>query len=177
MKKEILKKAKNIKLICMDVDGVLTQGELIVLESGEEIKIWDIKDRFAFTLLKKFTPEIKLAWISGRDSNQIRSRAKEFGIDYLYTNCSNKEEAFDDLLKKTNLKKEEVAFMGDDFLDAPILRKACLSACPKDAPKEIRRIVDKVTKSPGGKGAFREFVTIILTAKGLWNKIKKEYKL
>lgn len=175
--KKLLQKAKKIKLIGMDIDGVLTQGELIVLDSGEELKIWDIKDRFAFTMLKRFTPEIELAWISGRDSKQIQTRAKEFGVKYLYGNCLEKGKAMSEIMSNNNLKPDEVAYVGDDFLDAAVFKIVGLSVAPSDAPKELKKIADYVTKARGGKGAFREFVELILKSKGLWPEVLKAYSI
>ena len=91
--KRIVAKAKKIKLIAMDVDGVLTGGEIIVLESGEEVKFWNVKDRFGFHLLRLSGAPIRLAWITGRKTRQVYDRAKEIGIDDLYQDCMRKREA------------------------------------------------------------------------------------
>jgi len=169
IKKEIIERAKKIKVIATDIDGVLTRGELIVLESGEEIKIWDIKDRFAYTLIRRFAPDIKLAWITGRKSNQVEIRAKELKIEYLYQKCSDKIASFNEILKD-GFKNTEIAYIGDDWLDIPLLKRAGLSICPKNAPEEIKKFVHYVSKYEGGCGVFREIVEIILKARGIYEK-------
>ncbi|MDI6641661.1 MAG: HAD hydrolase family protein [Elusimicrobiota bacterium] len=172
--KRILQKAKKIKLIAMDIDGVLTRGELIILESGEEIKIWDIKDRFAYTILRRFLPEIKLAWITGRKSKQIQQRAEELKINFLYQKCLDKSIAFNEILQN-GFKPEEIAYIGDDWLDISLLKRVGLAICPKDAPKEVRNFADYVTERPGGTGVFREVVELILKAKNLYEETFKYY--
>lgn len=172
--KKLLEKAKKIKVIATDIDGVLTKGELIVLESGEEIKIWDIKDRFAFSMLKKSGLEVKLAWITARLSKQVAQRAEDVGIDYLYQKSILKIDSFEDI-KKKGYKPEEIAFMGDDWLDIKTLKAAGLSVCPKNAPAEVKKTVNYVSKYNGGCGVFREIVEIVLIANGVYDKVFKAY--
>ena len=174
MDNKILKKAKKINLIGMDIDGVLTAGELIILNSNEEIKIWNIKDRFAYTMLQKCSIPIKLAWISGRNSKQVKIRAKELKIDYVFLGITNKLECFNKIVND-GYKPEEIAYIGDDWLDIPILKRAGLSICPKDATEEVKKIVDYISKYDGGKGVFRETVEIILKAKNIYNRIFNGY--
>jgi len=173
--KNILKKAKNIKLIAMDVDGVLTGGEIIVFDSGEEIKIWDVRDRFAFYFIKLASADIKFAWITGRETKQVSDRAKEIGIDFLYQGCMWKKDALNEIILKLGLKPAEVAYLGDDIVDIPCLRLAGFAVAPKDAPVEIRNEADYVSKAAGGKGVLREVVEIVLEAKGLWKKVLYHY--
>ncbi|OGS19941.1 MAG: hypothetical protein A3J83_01515 [Elusimicrobia bacterium RIFOXYA2_FULL_40_6] len=171
MKKEILNRAKKIKLIAMDLDGVLTKGEMIVLESGEEIKIWDIRDRLAYTLLKKSGLIIDLAWITGRASKQVAIRASELKIKYLYQGIPDKLVPFEEIVKTGNYKYSEIAFLGDDWLDIPLLKRAGLSICPKDAVPEVRKIARYISKYNGGYGVFREAVEIILRAQGAYRRV------
>ncbi len=174
MKKEIFKKAKKIKVIGMDIDGVLTKGELIILNSGEEVKIWNIKDRFAYFLVRKFLPGIKLAWITGRESKEVEIRGKELKIEFLYQKCSDKLEYFNKILE-SGYKDEEIAYIGDDWMDIPILKRAGLSISPKDAPNEVKKFVHYISKYDGGCGVFREVVEIILKSRGIYKKVFNLY--
>ncbi|MBU0951547.1 MAG: HAD hydrolase family protein [Elusimicrobia bacterium] len=171
MKKEILNRAKKIKLIAMDLDGVLTKGEMIVLESGEEVKIWDIRDRLAYTLLKKSGLDINLAWITGRASKQVEIRAAELKIKYFYQGIPDKLAPFEEIVKIGNYEYSQIAFLGDDWLDIPLLRRAGLSICPKDAVPEAKKAAHYISKYNGGYGVFREAVEIILRAQGAYNRV------
>ncbi|MFH1379004.1 MAG: HAD hydrolase family protein [bacterium] len=174
-KPEILKKAKKIKLIAMDIDGVLTNGDIIVRESGEEVKIWNVRDRIAFHFAEKSKSHLKFVWITGRGSRQVEQRAAEIKIDSLYQYCMNKKEALCDLMNKYSLSSEKIAFIGDDLIDIPVLNLVGLSMCPADAAIEVLRNVDIISRYNGGKGVLREMVEIILKSKGLWEKLVNEY--
>jgi len=176
LKKEITDKAKKIKLLATDVDGVLTDGKIVILNSGEELKFWDAYDRFAFTLLRKFATGIKIAWITGRASPQVDARAKEVGVHYLYQKCMDKISAVNEILKKENLSVNEVAFIGDDLVDLPVLLRCGFSACPKNAPADVKEAVDYITDTESGKGVFREVVEIIFKSQGLWKKVLENYR-
>ena len=175
LKKEILNKAKKIKLLATDVDGVLTDGKIVILNSGEELKFWNVYDRFAFTLLRNYSPGIKIAWITGRTSPQVVARAHEVGVNYLYQKCMDKMTAVTEILKKENLSVNEIAFIGDDLVDLPVLLRCGFSACPKNAPREVRKAVDYITNAESGKGVFREITEIIFKSQGLWKKVLKKY--
>jgi 3-deoxy-D-manno-octulosonate 8-phosphate phosphatase (KDO 8-P phosphatase) len=167
--------AKKIKLIGMDIDGVLTGGEIIVLDSNEEIKIWNVKDRFGFHLMHRSGANIPFAWITGRESKQVSDRAKEIGIQALYQNCMSKQKAMQEILSRFNLKPEEAAFLGDDLVDVPVLRFVGLSVCPADAPEEVKKEVDYISPYPGGKGVLREVVELVLKSQGFWEKATEGY--
>ncbi len=174
--KNLFNKLKNIKLLLLDVDGVLTKGEMIVLDDKNniEIKIWNIKDRFAYTMFKKANLGIKLGWISGRGSVELKNRAEELKLDFFYQWIRNKLDVYNEILNKTGLRNKDVVYIGDDWLDIPILKRAGVSICPKDAAKEVKRYVDYISKYNGGEGVFREVVELILKAK---NKFEKVFSL
>ncbi|HAM39074.1 MAG TPA: hypothetical protein DCP53_06760 [Elusimicrobia bacterium] len=174
--KKIYTKAKKIKLIASDIDGVLTDGKIIILENGEELKYWDVYDRFAYTLLRNYAKDIKLAWITGRNSKQVVARAKEVGIHYLYQGCMNKISAINEILQKEKFKIDEVAFIGDDLVDLSVLLRCGFSACPKNATIEVRKSVDYVTGVTSGQGVLREVVEIIFKSKGIWRNVLKQYR-
>lgn len=174
-KAQLSKKAANIKLLACDVDGVLTKGEIIILNGGEEIKIWNVKDGLGYHELKRVFPKIKTAWITGRKSEQVEKRAESMGIDYLVQNCMSKRSAFDAILEETGLKPSETAYIGDDIVDIAVLRLAGLSACPEDAVDEVKKHVDMICLRKGGEGAVREVIELILKAKGEWKKLAESY--
>lgn len=174
--KKILQKAREIKVIGMDVDGVLTAGELIILDSNEEVKIWNIKDRFAYTILRKSGLPIKLAWITGRESNQVKVRGEELKIDYVFQGCVDKQQYFNEIVKG-GYKPEEIAYIGDDWMDISILKRAGLAICPKNAPQEVKKAVDYISRYDGGKGVFREVVEIILKAQNAYEKTFNIYDI
>jgi 3-deoxy-D-manno-octulosonate 8-phosphate phosphatase (KDO 8-P phosphatase) len=168
--------AKNIKLIATDVDGVLTDGRIIILDSGEEVKAWDVADRFAFTLLRNFGGHLKIAWITGRKSKQVADRASEVGVHHLYQRCMDKLSAMNEILEKEKIKMSEVAYIGDDLLDLPVLTRCGFSCCPATAVSEVKEAVDYVTAAAGGRGAFREVVEQVLKAQGIWKDVLKKYR-
>ena len=172
---EILEAAKNVKLLVTDVDGVMTAGEVILLENGEEVKIWNVKDRFAFAALRNFLPHVKTAWITGRSSKQVELRAKELGINYLLQNCSHKKAALDEILGELGLSYENVAFAGDDIIDVSLLKASGVSVCPADGVLEAKAVAKYVSTLNGGKGIIRELVEIIMKAQNKWNEVLEKY--
>jgi 3-deoxy-D-manno-octulosonate 8-phosphate phosphatase (KDO 8-P phosphatase) len=173
--KQLAAKAKKIKLIAMDVDGVLTGGEMIVLDNGEEVKIWNVKDRLGFHLVHRSEAGIKFAWISGRGGSHVVRCAGEVGVEYLYQNCMKKIHAIEEIMAKAGVKQEEILYIGDDLIDIPVLKFAGLSVCPADSPKELKTAADYVSPLPGGKGVLREVVELVLKSRGLWEKATRHY--
>jgi 3-deoxy-D-manno-octulosonate 8-phosphate phosphatase (KDO 8-P phosphatase) len=167
-------KAKNIKMIGMDIDGVLTPGDIVIMESGEEIKSWNVKDRMGFNLARH-AGNLKFAWISGRGCKQVEQRAKELNIEAVSLKRMDKSKALEEILKKFNLKLENFAYIGDDLVDIPVLKKAGLSFCPKDAPEEVKQVVDYVTIAEGGRGVLREVIELILKLQGKWEEATREF--
>jgi 3-deoxy-D-manno-octulosonate 8-phosphate phosphatase (KDO 8-P phosphatase) len=174
MKKDLVAKIKKIKMLAMDVDGVLTAGEIIYLNKDYEIKIWNVKDRMGFALANR-AENLRLAWITGRESSEVARCAKECLIDDLYQKAATKSEPYNMMKAKFNLKDEEVLFIGDDLIDLPVLRQAGLAVCPQDAPLEVKKEADLVTKAAGGKGVFREIVELVLKTQGTWDKACARY--
>jgi 3-deoxy-D-manno-octulosonate 8-phosphate phosphatase (KDO 8-P phosphatase) len=175
-KSRIFKKAAKIKLIASDVDGVLTRGDIIVLNSGEEIKIWNVKDGMGYGELIKTFPRIKTAWITGRESLQVQQRAESMKIDYLVQNCMGKRSALDAILHESGFSESETAYIGDDITDIAVLKRAGFSVCPADACPDVKACVDFVSSVNGGDGVAREVIEIVLKAKGEWEKILERYR-
>jgi 3-deoxy-D-manno-octulosonate 8-phosphate phosphatase (KDO 8-P phosphatase) len=165
MKRKDLKHiAKGIKLFLMDVDGVLTDGRLYYTETGEEIKVFDVRDGLGIKLLQRSGIEVGV--ISGRSSKALLKRLEELGIEEVHTGRNDKLEVLEKVLKGKNLKAEEVAYVGDDYLDLPVLRVVGFPATVKDAPSLVKRHALYVSKREGGRGAVREIAEFLLNLRG-----------
>ncbi|MDD5372236.1 MAG: HAD-IIIA family hydrolase [Sulfurimonas sp.] len=149
-----------IKLIILDVDGCLTNGEIIYSSDGSETKNFNVKDGLAISSW------IKMGWhaaiITGRESDIVERRAKELGIKYLYQGVKDKEKVLSELVDLLELKDYEVAAIGDDLNDMRMLKRAGRSFTPKDGVKEIRELVDTTLTTNGGEGAVREMIDILI---------------
>jgi len=154
---------RQIKVIAFDVDGVLTDGSIII-SSGDEIKAYNVKDGLGITMARKLG--FIIIFISGRGSASLEKRALELRVDYLITNCENKRAELDKILKALNMGYENVAYMGDDYNDLPILEVCGVSACPIDALEVVKERVDIVIEEFGGKGAARSLIEKILRVQG-----------
>ena len=154
----------KIKLIIIDNDGVLTDGKIIYDNNKLESKNFNAKDGLGIKLLQ--FSDIKLAIITGRNSNVVEQRCNDLQIKLLYQGVRNKLEKTTKLLKDLNLDWENIAYMGDDWNDFPVMEKCNISAVPADAFDDIKSRVDLVTKRNGGEGAVREFIELILKKQG-----------
>lgn len=146
----------------MDVDGVMTEGSIILNSSGEDTKIFNVKDGVGIELLHH--SGIKTAIITRELSKIVAIRARKLKINDVYQGINNKIMAFNDLSTKYNLKYEEMAYIGDDLPDIPVLNVAGLSICVKDSILEVKKVSHYITKKNGGQGAIREAVNLILEA-------------
>ena len=172
---KLLASAKKIKLIATDIDGVLTAGEVILLENNEEIKIWNVKDRAGIAYIKKHLPEVKIVWITGRQSKQVKLRAQELKIDYLVQSCEDKKQTIIEIAKRFKIDLKQIAYIGDDIIDIGVLKSVGFAICPKDATDDVKRYVNYISQYEGGKGVFREVCEIVLKAKDVWSKVLKYY--
>jgi len=166
---EIFQRAKKVKVLLLDVDGILTDGKIIFTSSGEEIKCFSVFDGLGIKLLQNMGIEVGI--LSSRISKPLEIRAKELGIKVVIQGELNKLEAFEKFLLETGIKPEEVAYMGDDLIDIPVLKKVGFAITVPNAWDLVKQYAHYVTKRPGGNGAVREVAEIILKAKGLWEKV------
>ncbi len=157
-------KLKQIKLIITDVDGVLTDGSLIYDAHGEAIKIFNARDGLGTRLL--IENGIQIAALSGRDSAVLRCRLKDIGIHQFQLGKLDKQTAFFELIKATNVTPEQTAFIGDDSIDLPAFALCGLSVAVGDAMPYVKSQADLVLTAHGGRGAFREFADMLLKAQG-----------
>jgi 3-deoxy-D-manno-octulosonate 8-phosphate phosphatase (KDO 8-P phosphatase) len=168
-------RAREIKLLLLDVDGVLTDGSIIIGHDGEETKVFNVRDGVAIKWLQR--QGIEVAILSGRHSKALAARAKELGIERVITGMIEKLPSFEKLLEETGLKPEQVAFMGDDIYDLPVLKRVGLSACPGDGVKEVKNICDHVCKARGGRGAVREVAELLLKSQDKWRDLLTKYNI
>lgn len=162
----IEEEASRIKLVIMDVDGVMTDGGIIYNDRGEEIKCFNVKDGQGLRLL--MDAGIEVAIITGRESGAVEHRARDLEIKHVFQGIKDKGSICAKLLEQKGLKKDQVCCIGDDLPDIPMFYHAGLAVAVSDAAKEVRDAASYVTRNPGGKGAVREVCELILKALGSW---------
>ncbi len=170
---EILKRAARVKLLLMDCDGVLTDGRIWILENGEDQKTFHTRDGLGIDLLHR--AGLKSGIISGRISSALERRAQSLGVSYLWQGRDDKRQAFADTLAQAQVTNDEVAFVGDDLTDLPLMVQSGLAVAVADAVAEVRAHAHYVTKAKGGTGAVREVVELILKAQGRWDDLVESY--
>lgn len=148
----------------MDVDGVLTDGRLYLDDNGIESKAFSTRDGFALVWVRQYG--LMTGVISGRNSPATEARCRDLKFDEVHLGSVYKNSILEEIVKRRELKKEEIAFIGDDILDLPVMRSAGVSAAPSDSHPEVLRRVDLILNHPGGGGAVREFIDLWLQASG-----------
>ncbi|MBI5561429.1 MAG: HAD hydrolase family protein [Deltaproteobacteria bacterium] len=166
-------KIKRIKLLILDADGVMTDGSIIYTDEGAEIKAFNVRDGHGIKLLMR--AGIGAAIITARDSLVMAHRARNLGITDLYQGRLDKTAALDEILKAKTFNPLQAAYIGDDIIDLPVLRRVGFSIAVADAVCEVRERVDYVTSASGGRGAIREVVELILKTQGRWDEVMKMY--
>lgn len=170
-----LARAKDIRLLLLDVDGVLTDGTLVYTGSSEESKSFHTQDGFGIRLLHE--TGIKVGVITARKSVLVQRRAAELKMDYIYQGVPNKSDAFSEIMKSSTLKPFEVAYMGDDWLDITILQRVGLAVAPSNGVAEVKEIAHYITEMPGGHGAVRDCCDLILEAQNRLSDLLQKYKI
>ena len=165
-------KARRVEMLLMDVDGVLTDGTF-ERRGEDEVKRFHSRDGLGLVLARR--AGLRLGLISGRRSSLVEARARELEVNFLRLGVSDKLGALQEALGQENLAFEQIAFIGDDLTDLPILRRVGLSVAVSDAHPEVRERVDYVTRARGGYGAVREIVDELLSAKGVMEDLIREY--
>lgn len=160
---------KRIKMLLLDVDGVLTSGEIIYSDSGEQIKIFNVKDGIGIRLVKE--AGIQVGIITGRKGKALQHRCDNLGIDLIFDGVRDKEKVLDDISAKTGIPYEEMAFIGDDLPDVPVMKKVGLAVAVGDASATVRQHAHMTTRAFGGKGAVREVCEAILMKQGIWDDL------
>ncbi len=173
MDEQLAQKIKNIKLVILDVDGILTDGKIIYTSFGDDIKGFDVKDGFGITLLHR--AGIKSIILTAKSSKVIKRRAKDMHVAKAYQNAFDKLEVYNKILRKFKFEDEDICFMGDDLVDLPVLRRVGFSACTPCSVDEVKKEVDYITKKTGGSGAVREVADLILKTQSKWQKVTEKY--
>ncbi len=172
-RRELRKLAGDIRLLILDIDGVMTDGRIILDNEGNEFKAFHVRDGHGIKMLIR--AGFQVAIISGRQSKVVERRARELGITDVYQKCHSKTAALDHLSRKYGIADSEVAYVGDDIVDIPILRRVGLPIVVGDATEETKKFAAMITKRPGGRGGVREVCDFLLGAKGLWESLTEEY--
>jgi 3-deoxy-D-manno-octulosonate 8-phosphate phosphatase (KDO 8-P phosphatase) len=171
---DLAAKAAKVKLILLDVDGVLTDGAVVIFGDGSESKRFHIRDGIALVWAQRMG--ITVGLLSARQSPTTTQRAAQLGITLVHQGVMSKINTYDQIVGDMVLSDEEVAYMGDDIVDLAVLARVGLSASPSNAVAEVRSRVDFVSGSPGGDGAVRELVELILRAHGQWDGLVAAYE-
>jgi 3-deoxy-D-manno-octulosonate 8-phosphate phosphatase (KDO 8-P phosphatase) len=166
-------RCRALRLLLTDVDGVMTDGTLLLLPDGGEAKAFNVRDGLALALAH--AAGLRTGIVSGRHSPLVERRAAELGVSIVRQGVADKAGVLKEILAQEGLQAEQVAFIGDDVNDLPLLREVGLSAAPADAAIEVRLHVLMVTQTPGGRGCLREFVEAILRARGEWDSALAAY--
>lgn len=169
---ELLLKAQGIRLVLLDVDGVMTDGGIFVSATGESIKRFHVQDGLGLVLLRR--AGVLPVVVSGRDSESLRLRLRELGIEHARLGVTDKLVAAQSLLEQLGMNWSETAAIGDDWPDLPLLRRSAFSAAPSDAHLEVRTVVDHVTGRAGGQGAVRDLCDLLLVAGGQYVRLLDE---
>jgi 3-deoxy-D-manno-octulosonate 8-phosphate phosphatase (KDO 8-P phosphatase) len=165
----------DIRLLLLDVDGVMTDGGIIYDGNGVETKVFNVKDGHGIKMLQRHGIEVGI--ITGRTSKVVDLRARELGIERVYQGSLKKLESYCDILHKTGLTDSQIAYVGDDVIDVPVMKRVIFAAAPADALAEAKSVAHYVTQCGGGRGAVREICDLILKGRGLWGEIAARYEL
>jgi 3-deoxy-D-manno-octulosonate 8-phosphate phosphatase (KDO 8-P phosphatase) len=163
---ELARRAGRLEWLLLDADGVLTDGRLYYGGGGERLKVFHVRDGLGVRLAQR--GGLKVGVLSGRASPALARRLAELGLDAVITGRSDKARAFAEFLDRHRAEPERVAYAGDDLLDLPVLARCGLSFAPADAVAEVRAAAHRVLAAPGGGGAVRELVELLLKARGAW---------
>src|SRR6202795_113432 len=165
-RRDVRARARRVRLLVLDVDGVLTDGRMILSEHGDELKSFHTHDGMGVAVARR--GGVKVGLVTGEKSVIGQRRGAKLGVEEIVLGARRKAETVEALGVKLGVELDEIAFMGDDLLDIPALERAGLAVAPADAVPEVRAMVDGVTRARGGAGAVRECVELILRAQGVW---------
>jgi 3-deoxy-D-manno-octulosonate 8-phosphate phosphatase (KDO 8-P phosphatase) len=170
---DLLPRIQKIKALFMDVDGVLTDGRIVLGNYGDELKFFDIQDGNGLVLMNR--AGFKTAFITGKKSRINIRRAKDLKVSKVCQNAQDKLKAYEKLLRQFKLQHEDVCYIGDDLIDIPVLKRVGFAVAVENAVDEVKEAVHYKTEHKGGRGAVREVVNIILKAQGKWADVTKRY--
>jgi 3-deoxy-D-manno-octulosonate 8-phosphate phosphatase (KDO 8-P phosphatase) len=171
--KDILERAGRIRLLILDVDGVLTDGSLFVGDDGQEYKAFNSRDGHGIKMLKEYGVEIAI--ITGRTSKVVEHRMENLGVTRVYQGKLHKLPAYEELARETGIAPEETAYVGDDVVDLPVMRRVGLAIAVQDAHPLVRQHSHWQTPSPGGRGAARDVCELLMEARGVLDEEMSKY--
>jgi len=169
----VARRARRVRLLATDVDGVLTDGRMVQSDRGDELKSFHSRDGLAVALAKR--GGLRTAFVTGEKSAVVQARADKLGVDAVVLGARRKGEVLEDLCAQFGLSLDASAYIGDDLLDVPALQRAGLAIAVADAPREVTEAAHLVTRARGGQGALRECVELILRAQGAWTATVEAY--
>jgi 3-deoxy-D-manno-octulosonate 8-phosphate phosphatase (KDO 8-P phosphatase) len=170
---DILDKAKHIKLVIFDVDGVLTDGRIYIGDDAQQYKAFNSKDGHGMKMLQSIG--VQIAIITGRVSNVVKHRMTDLGIEHVFQGQRDKLPAFETLLERLAIPAQHTAYVGDDVVDLPVMVRSGLAICVQDSHPLVKRHVHWITTNSGGRGAAREVCELIMDAQGMLNKVLDGY--
>ena len=163
----------TVNLLILDVDGVLTDGGIIRDDAGQQLKRFHVRDGAGIVLWRRLQKDVAI--ITGKESAVVSHRAEELGIEHVYQNVGNKLEAYDQLKDELGVKDTEIAYIGDDLPDLPVMRRVAVPIAVADASEEVRAVAKYVTKYPGGYGAVRDAIDFLCKEMGVWQQVLDRY--
>jgi 3-deoxy-D-manno-octulosonate 8-phosphate phosphatase (KDO 8-P phosphatase) len=169
----VVARARKIRLLVMDVDGVLTDGRMMLSDRGDELKAFHTHDGIGLALAKR--AGIRTAMVTGESSPIAKTRGSKLGVDSVVLGARRKGEVVEALRAEHNVPAEAVAFIGDDLLDIPAMQIVGLAVTVADAPPEVKAVAHHVTRAQGGRGAVRELVELVLTSQRTWRSTVAAY--
>lgn len=170
---KLYERAKKIKLLMLDVDGVLTDGAIIYDNFGDELKNFSVYDGFGLILLSR--AGIPVVIVTAKASKIVKRRARDMRVTKIYQNATDKLKVYGKVLKKFKLTDEQVCFVADELIDLPVIKRAGLAVGVPNAVAEIKQNSHYITKAEGGKGAVREVIELILKSQDKWDELTKRY--
>jgi 3-deoxy-D-manno-octulosonate 8-phosphate phosphatase (KDO 8-P phosphatase) len=163
----------TIQLLILDVDGVLTDGGIIRDDAGQQIKRFHVRDGAGIVLWRRLNKDVAI--ITGKESAVVTHRAEELGIQHVYQNVGNKLEVYDQLKDELGINDTQIAYVGDDLPDLPVMRRVAVPIAVADAAEEVRAVAKYVTKYPGGYGAVRDAIEFLCKEMGVWQQVLDRY--
>ncbi|HXV75504.1 MAG TPA: HAD hydrolase family protein [Candidatus Polarisedimenticolaceae bacterium] len=170
---EVVDRARKIRLVLFDSDGTLTDGRIIMTSGGEEARAFDVRDGHGVRMGQQ--AGLVFGVISGRESTVLQRRAEELEFEEIHQRVLDKEQRLKEILERRGLDASAVCFMGDDLIDLPVMRRCGLAVAPADAVAEVLDCAHHVTRRPGGRGAARELIDLLLRVSGSWERVTARY--
>lgn len=170
---DIIERAKRVKILILDIDGVMTDGRVVYGIYGDELKFFDVQDGFGITLLNR--AGIKSVIITAKKTRIVKTRAKDLNVAKAYQGYTDKLIPFNKTLRRFRVTVGEVCFVGDDLIDIPVLKRVGFAVAVPNAVDEVRQVAHYVTSKLGGRGAVREICDLILKAQGKWDAATERY--